>query len=204
MKPPTAATADFTTREKRRIVAGFIGTAIIGVLGVWIGVANSIENGQQNAEAAAQNKTRDQQTAQLLDCFNRYTTDTNLTSKDQRPLIVAVTTAQSTVAQAQLMDSLYDRRITLAARERGVALDAVLRFAVDPNRSTDMVLGQTLVDRLIQTQGELIDAETAAVPVQRALTRAYRKYVAANDALELFRFEHPVPDPPSTTCKTND
>lgn len=180
--------------------------SLAAILALILSVDGIYTDRAQNEAAAAANKARDMQTAAILECFNRYTTDANETSKEQRPLVVAVTAAQNKVAQAQLLDSVADRKVTIAARARGRALDATLRFIVDPARATDpeAEAGRGLFVALIAAQGALIDAESAAVPVERDLTRAYRKYVAANDELERFRAEHPIPDPPSTTCATSD
>lgn len=155
MKPPSDV--DFSTREKRRILAGFIISAIVGVLGVWIGVANSIENGEQNAAAAAENRARDEQTSKLLGCFDDLLGANSVRSVEVGKAAERVTTV--TLAR--------DR-----AKARWVATIARALEITDENSDEALAIGV----RFSRQTTELLRADRAVIAAQVHQARVRAKY----------------------------
>lgn len=129
----------------------FLLVALLALVGIWIGTASTITNGRQDAERAAENRARDEQTSALLDCFDEYAAAQSFSSTAVRAAAEDRDAAQGERDQAlQQLVTLIVRNATKPPTDLDAARQEFIGRAVelrDSSRELDKAVAELMQAR---------------------------------------------------------
>lgn len=150
-------------------------TAILALVGIWIGAAATVTNGQQDRRADAEAQARDAAFSEVQKCFDQYAQEQSTSSSEVR---------EASVTKDEATD-----RFNRALKREG---QAFLRWT--------KTLSDGLADPTTFDRPAFLLANRVLTNTLEARDRAARAVEEAQRALDKARSDNPVPEAPSEFC----